>query len=82
MTILTKTIFFTIASICLCFVPVDAKASDKSEANTSTKKERNFISKGNKLYEEGKYKDASAMYQKALNENSNSVVGIYNLGLS
>ena len=49
---------------------------------TSTKKERNHITKGNKLYEEGKYRDAMKQYQEALDENPGSVVGKYNLGLS
>ena len=44
----------------------------------STKKERNHITKGNKLYEEGKFKEAMAQYQAALDENPSSVVGKYN----
>lgn len=48
----------------------------------STKKERNNITKGNKLYEEGKYKEALKRYQEALNENPSSIVAKYNLGLS
>ena len=54
-----------------------------SENNiVSTKKERNHITKGNKYYEEGKFKEALKQYQDAIDENPSSVVGRYNLGLS
>ncbi|MCH5228927.1 MAG: tetratricopeptide repeat protein [Muribaculaceae bacterium] len=57
-------------------------AADKAEGTVSTKKERNHITKGNKFYEEGKFKEAMQQYKDALEENSSSVVGRYNLGLS
>ena len=53
-----------------------------NKAVISTKKERNRITKGNQLYDEGKYKDARKQYEDALKENPASVVGRYNLGLS
>ena len=56
--------------------------AQSEDTPVSTKKERNHITKGNKLYEEGKYKDALKQYQEALEENPSSVVGRYNLGLS
>lgn len=48
----------------------------------STRKERNNITAGNKLYNEGKYRAAMLKYQDALKENPSSAVGRYNLGLS
>lgn len=57
-------------------------AADTNELPTSTKKERNHITKGNKMYEEGKFKEAMKQYQEALQENPSSMAGRYNLGLS
>jgi tetratricopeptide (TPR) repeat protein len=37
---------------------------------------------GNKLYEEGKYKDAASAYQQALLKNPTSLPGMFNLGNS
>lgn len=48
----------------------------------STKRERNAITEGNKLYNEGRYRAAVKKYEEALKENPNSAVGRYNLGLS
>ena len=53
-----------------------------TEAQNSTKKERNLITSGNKLYEAGKYKEALGKYQLAVKENPSSVSAQYNLGLS
>lgn len=70
--------------LCLLFITFNAEAKEESKPGypESTKKERNHISKGNKLYEEGKFKEALKQYQDALDENPASVVGRYNLGLS
>ena len=51
-------------------------------AGESTKQERNAITEGNKLYGEGRYRAAMQKYQQALQENGNSAVARYNLGLS
>lgn len=48
----------------------------------STRKERNYITEGNKLYNDGRYRAAYLKYQQALKENPSSVVARYNLGLS
>lgn len=48
----------------------------------STKRERNAITEGNKLYNNGRYRAAMKKYEEALKENPNSAVGRYNLGLS
>lgn len=68
----------------LTVLPFSGKFEILAQTQTpvSTKKERNHITKGNKFYEEGKYKDAMKQYQAALEENPASVVGRYNLGLS
>ncbi len=47
--------------------------------DTSTKKERNFIREGNKMYNEKRYGDAEKLYQKALQENENSSLAKFNL---
>lgn len=41
-----------------------------------------LILKGNKLYEQKKYKEASQEYEKALQKNPNNLPGIFNLGNS
>ena len=41
-----------------------------------------FIRKGNDLYKKQQFTDAEANYKKALEKNSQSVVGHYNLGNS
>lgn len=48
----------------------------------SNKKERNAITEGNKLYNDGKYRAAMEKYNEALRYNPNSASGRYNLGLS
>ena len=78
---ISKSYILLFAFLISLFGNVDSvTASDK--VSVSTKKERNAITKGNKLYEEGKYKEAMKLYQEALNHNSSSIVGRYNLGLS
>ncbi|MCH5227571.1 MAG: tetratricopeptide repeat protein [Muribaculaceae bacterium] len=78
---LKKISFFIIISLLFPFC-AELKAAETDNTPFSTKKERNHITKGNKLYEEGKYKDAVKEYQLALDENSSSVAGRYNLGLA
>ena len=41
-----------------------------------------FVRNGNKLYEQKKYKEATAAYQKALEKNPTYVPGMFNLGNS
>ena len=47
--------------------------------DNSTKKERNFIREGNKMYNEKRYADAEKSYQKALQENDQSLLAKFNL---
>ena len=48
----------------------------------STRKERRAISEGNKLYKEGKYKEASQQYQLAIAVNPQSPEARFNLALT
>lgn len=62
----------------VAFVP----AGNIYAQSESTRKERNYISEGNKLYNDGRYRAAYLKYQQALKENPSSAVARYNLGLS
>lgn len=53
-----------------------------AEKVESNRKERNAITAGNKLYNDGRYRAAMLKYQEALKMNPNSAVARYNLGLS
>lgn len=64
----------------VAFMP--AAASAQSKQQVSTKRERNCITEGNKLFNSGKYRQAMLKYQEALKLNPSSAVGRYNLGLS
>lgn len=72
-----KLLIIIISIVSLSLFPLVTNA-----ANESTKRERNAITEGNKLYNEGRYRAALQKYEEALKENPNSAVGRYNLGLS
>ncbi len=72
-----KILILFIGLFSLSLFPMGAYASGES-----TKRERNAITDGNKLYNEGRYRAAIKKYEEALKENPNSAVGRYNLGLS
>ncbi len=75
-----RKILFTYIVALFCVVAFPGQVSaDNAE---STKKERNAITAGNKLYNDGRYRAAIGKYEEALRENPNSAVGRYNLGLS
>ena len=66
-------------------LPVCVRAAGngvKPSRDTSTRKERNFIREGNKLYANKNFADAEVAYRKALEENELSEAGQYNLALS
>ena len=73
-----KTIILVFASLFMLVFPWSG-ASAQAESN---RKERNAITAGNKLYNEGRYRAAMKKYQEALKLNPNSASGRYNLGLS
>lgn len=53
-----------------------------ADMQASTRKERQLVSKGNKLYTERKFVEAASAYSEALKENPNSAAAQYNLGLA
>lgn len=69
----------TIILLAMAAVPAFSAAS---QSDASTRRERNFIREGNKLYEEKRYADAEVSYRKALEENAASEVAMYNLATS
>ncbi len=68
----------------LAFVsPVFVMGSESTNtAPKSVKKERNYIRKGNDLYNEKRFAEAEVEYKKALQENAQSEVAMYNLASS
>ncbi len=70
----------------LILILVTAIASPSAVAEgtslTSTKRERNYIKEGNKLYHQQRYAEAEIAYKKALQENANSEVALFNLASS
>ena len=69
-------IFIAFLSMAFCCGEISAQSAE------STRKERNNITEGNKLYNNGRYRAAYLKYQQALKENPSSAVARYNLGLS
>ena len=67
MNIIVKILFFTFLSSFLVF-------------DTYGQEDKKNIRKGNQLYENGKYEEAEQNYRQALDENSNSFEGAFNLG--
>ena len=66
---ITKSLLLLISLSCIAFSKAQAQSSKK------------FIAKGNKLYAEGKYKDAAGQYSKALQADTDNIAkGAYNLG--
>lgn len=70
----------SILLMCILF-PVYAYA-ENTDTDVTMRKEREFIKKGNKLYNDKRYADAEVEYKKALGVNPNSHLGNYNLALS
>ncbi len=68
--------------IFILFTSLTAIANDNEVKDTSTKKERNFIKDGNKLYRNERYSEAEVAYRKALEQNPSSEIASYNLASS
>ena len=70
-----------VAIFCLALasLQVDAKDNDEPQKEVSMKRERNFIRKGNSLYNKKRYGEAEVEYKKALQVNPSSSVANYNL---
>lgn len=60
----------------------EMSANDNNDIDTSTKKERNFIREGNSLYQDERYAEAEVSYRKALEQNAQSEIALYNLASS
>ncbi|MDE6298323.1 MAG: tetratricopeptide repeat protein, partial [Muribaculaceae bacterium] len=63
-------------------VLLSASSACYAQDSGSNRKERNYITEGNKLYNDGRYRAALNKYQEALRENPSSAVARYNLGLA
>ncbi|MDE5750952.1 MAG: tetratricopeptide repeat protein, partial [Duncaniella sp.] len=57
-------------------------ASAEGVQDTSTRRERNYIVDGNKLYRDKRYEDAEVAYKKALEINPNNETALFNLASS
>lgn len=56
-----------------------AAPENKKEEIKTIRTERNYIRKGNEMYNAKRYADAEVEYRKALQENKDSEIGMYNL---
>lgn len=72
-----RTVIMALLALICCVVPGVSVAQTESN-----RKERNCITEGNKLYNQGNYREAIKRYQEALKQNPSSAVARYNLGLS
>ena len=69
-------------SAALLYMPVSYAAENSRIEDFSTRKERNFINDGNKLFKERKYEKALECYEMALTENALSEAAMYNRALT
>lgn len=79
--IITLLIIIAIASSAMGLLQGCSK-DDKYVPTINNKEERQLIKDGNKLYDEGNYREAEIMYNKATQVNPNSPAATYNLALS
>lgn len=68
--------------VCASMLQGCGKKTDSYSVDIQNKNERQFINKGNKLYNDGQFEDAEIEYRKAVQENPNSIAANYNLALS
>lgn len=74
-------ILVAMASTAMCLLSGCSK-DDKYIPDITNKEERQLIKEGNKLFDEGNYREAEIMYNKAAQVNPNSPTANYNLALS
>lgn len=79
--IIISLILVAIASTAMCLLSGCSK-DDKYTLDITNKEERQLIKEGNKLFDEGNYREAEIMYNKATQVNPNSPTANYNLALS
>ncbi len=63
----------------VAIMPFVAFSAENQLQIKSTKAERNYINKGNKLYNEKKYGEAEVQYRKAIEANAASAIAQFNL---
>lgn len=69
-----------ILTIMCCVIAAGAfQISASDNGITTTKRERNYIKEGNRLYAEKRYAEAEVAYKKALEENAANEVALFNL---
>lgn len=81
MSLFKRNILTALATAALLTIPSVARAAGDT-SDTSTRKERNHIRAGNKLYEEKRFAEAEIEYRKALEQNAMSEKAMYNLAVS
>lgn len=81
MSLFKRNILTALATAALLTIPSVARAAGDT-SDTSTRKERNHIRAGNKLYEEKRFAEAEVEYRKALKQNAMSEKAMYNLAVS
>lgn len=81
MSLFKRNILTALATAALLTIPSVARAAGDT-FDTSTRKERNHIRAGNKLYEEKRFAEAEVEYRKALEQNAMSEKAMYNLAVS
>lgn len=74
-------LYLTLAMLATSMAVAAAPAAKERPADTSTRKERNYVRDGNALYKSKHYPEAEVAYKKALEENPNSEAALYNLAL-
>lgn len=70
------------AVILALFMAMPYAGAAEEKTSESTRHERNFIVKGNKLYREQRFADAEVAYRKALEENVANEIAQFNLAAS
>lgn len=81
MSLFKRNILTALATAALLTISSVARAAGDT-SDTSTRKERNHIRAGNKLYEEKRFAEAEVEYRKALEQNAMSEKAMYNLAVS
>lgn len=70
---------FILTIICCVMAAGAFQISAADNGITTTKRERNYIKEGNKLYAEKRYAEAEVAYKKALEENAANEIALFNL---
>ena len=71
-----------ITALALALLSTAPALAAEGKADTSTRRERNLIVDGNRLFRDKRYADAEVAYKKALEINPNNETALYNLASS